>query len=162
MDADQLRDYIIQPTLSAIGLNSPAAVNLLLGTAAQESRLGRYLLQTNTMPYKGGIGIYQMEKRTYDDIWQRKVANSSILTARIKLYLGCSGKPPAERMVSDLALATIMARLYYSTIIEPLPLPNDVEKLAYYWKNYYNTKLGKGDPMEFIKNYRYLVGEQTN
>jgi hypothetical protein len=40
-----LRQYVIRPTLQRLGLWSLAAENLLLGTAAQESKLGYYLHQ---------------------------------------------------------------------------------------------------------------------
>lgn len=42
-DADHLRREIIAPALRHIGMWSEAAENLLLGTAAVESRMGTYL-----------------------------------------------------------------------------------------------------------------------
>ena len=61
----QFKDHIIVPTLKKIGLHSDAAVQLLLGTAVQESRL-MYLKQL-----KGGpaIGFYQIEVITLNDIY---------------------------------------------------------------------------------------------
>lgn len=153
----QLRDIIIIPALTALGLNSESAVNLLLGTAAQETQMGRYLIQTNISPYKGGIGIYQMQAPTYDYIWNRHVDGSNSMKAKIKLFLGFEGKPPAARMASDLSLASIMARLNYANVLERLPEATDVNALARYWKVYWNTMQGKGTQDQFVQNYKEYV-----
>jgi hypothetical protein len=124
-------------------LNTPAAVNLLLGTAAQESHLGTYLKQ------QGGpaIGVFQMEPATFNDIRDRFKAHHPELAAR-----------EAWELEFDLRLAIIMARLKYRSIRSPLPDANDVTALALYWKAHYNTPLGKGLPEEFAFNYRRYVG----
>ena len=72
MDARQVRDTLIIPVCAALGLNSPSAVQLLLGTAAQESHMGHYLVQVRGP----AIGMYQMEPNTYLDIWRRYIGNS--------------------------------------------------------------------------------------
>lgn len=156
MNVRQVRDIIIVPALTALGLNSPSAVNLMLGTCAQESGLGQFIAQ-NGIGLKGGIGIYQMEKPTYLDLWNNHIVNSSSLKAKIRLLLGYEVMPPAERMATDLALATVMTRLYYFYIPQSLPNKDDIMGLAAYWKDYYNTKLGKGTKEEFADAYYRLV-----
>src|SRR5258706_9966058 len=103
INCSQLRDIIIKPALIAIGLNSEAAINLLLGTAAQESNMGTYVKQT-TGP---ALGLFQCEPLTYDDIWDRLVQPSVAMKAKIQLYCGYSGKPAAKRLMFDMSLATI-------------------------------------------------------
>ena len=71
----QLRDVVIRPALQAIGYLSDDAVALLLGTCAQETQLGRYLIQAS-IGFKGGIGIYQIESPSYHDVWESCVENS--------------------------------------------------------------------------------------
>ena len=42
-------------------------------------------------------------------------------------------------------------------IIVPKKLENTVEGMAHYWKKYYNSDLGKGDPKEFIERYENVT-----
>lgn len=151
--ANQLRIHVIVPAISSIGLYSMSAENLLLGTAAQESHLGEYLKQVKGV----ALGIYQMEPDTYHWLWDSHVKPKVNILSKIRLYCGYSGKPDASRLVSDLTLATIMARLRYSVEKESLPFPNNIEELARYWKKYYNTENGSGTTEEFILNYRKYV-----
>ena len=62
---DQLKKAI-EEVLDYLNLNSLSAVNLLLGTAAQESRLGEYIEQVNGP----ALGIFQMEPKTEIDIFR--------------------------------------------------------------------------------------------
>src|SRR6056297_2531573 len=62
MEKNQLKK-LIKNTLVEIGFYSESAVNLLMGTAAQESHLGHYIEQING-PAKG---IFQMEPATFED-----------------------------------------------------------------------------------------------
>lgn len=158
INCHQLKVYVVEPTLKAIGLYSESAVALILGTCAQESNMGRYLHQIG-----GGsaLGIYQMESPTYNDIWLNTVETNKALKAKILLYTGYNGKPPPIRLISDMALATIMTRLHYKRVPSPLPEAKDVDGLAYYWKNHYNTHLGKGTVDEFKHNFRSLVTTHT-
>ncbi len=153
----QLKEIIIKPALNAIGLCSDSSINLLLGTAAQETNLGRYLVQTNIDPYLGGIGLYQMEAKTYEYIWEKHVNRSIHMRAKVRLYLGYEGRPMAARMASDMGLATIMARLNYANVLERLPDAKDVKALARYWKIYWNTMAGKGTEDQFIDHYKEFI-----
>ena len=157
IDVNQLRDFIIVPALTAIGMWSPSAVNLLLGTAALETNLGTYLVQKD-IGIRGGLGIYQCESKTYNDIWDNYVLNSIPLRAKIKTYCGYDSKPFPVRLITDLSLATIITRLYYFRIKAPLPAANDTAGLAEYWKKWYNTEMGSGTVEQFIENYnRYII-----
>ena len=70
---NQLRELIITPALSKLQLYSKDAEELLIFTCAVESDGGTYLKQI-----KGpALGIYQMEPRTYNDIWQNYMRNRS-------------------------------------------------------------------------------------
>lgn len=152
----QLRDVVIRPALQAIGYLSDDAVALLLGTCAQETQLGRYLIQTS-IGFKGGIGIYQIETPSYHDVWNNCVEPFPSMRAKLQIYLGYAGKPQSARMATDLSLATIMCRLYYSRIKEPLPKADDLPAMAAYYKRYYNTPKGKATEQQFIDNYKALV-----
>ncbi|MGI9250700.1 MAG: hypothetical protein ACR2PR_05845, partial [Pseudohongiellaceae bacterium] len=135
---------------------SKPAVDLLLGTAAQESLLGTYVRQVGGGP---ALGIYQMEPATHDDIWQNFIEYQPGVQASLDEALDGAmayrGGPSAERLVYDLRYATIMARLHYYR--RPEPLPDDLVGLAQYWKTHYNTELGAGTVSEYVHNARTLL-----
>jgi len=147
INGQHLREYIIRPTLEQIGLWSESAENLLMGTAAQESKQGFYLRQL-----KGGpaVGIFQMEPATHDDIWEHFLEYQPRLSEKIQTL---TPFVEAEQMVGNLNYAAAMARMQYYRRPEPLPMANDVAALAHYWKQHYNTRLGKGTEKEFEHSY---------
>ncbi len=150
----EFRDIIINPTLRKMGLYSPAASNLLLGTAVQESRLN-HLKQMNNGP---AIGVYQMEPATFNDIWHRYLRNrDDHLLARVDQFRGAMGEQFALRF--NFPFATALARIKYFMDPKPLPDPECVGQLARYWKRVFNTPKGKGTEEEFIRNYTEYILE---
>ena len=150
INAGQFRQYVIREPLEAVNLWSPEAEKLLLGTAAQESRLGAYLRQVGKGP---ALGVFQMEPATHNDIWDNFLAYREQMISRLRKYI--SGIP--EDMVVDMRHACIMARLQYYRRPEPLPEVDDLEGQALYWKLHYNTIHGAGTQAEYISNYIELV-----
>ena len=148
MDASQLREYIVNPALEAIEHYSLAASNLLMGTAAQESRL-KYVKQLGNGP---ALGLFQMEPATHDDIWDNYVAHRPDLRARIYQAVQIEDHD-AERLAWDFRYAAIMCRVHYLRVPAQLPPANDVWELGKYWKAHYNTPLGAGTVEEFVENY---------
>lgn len=148
-----LREHVIRPTLTPLGLWSQAAEDLLVGTAAVESRMGTYLVQLGSGPAKG---IYQMEPATHQDIWDNwlryRPRDEWAITQRVAQYLwdGTAHRPSHQALVVDLAYATIMARLHYRRAPEPLPVAGDLMSMAAYHKKFYNTGLGKTSEGDFI------------
>lgn len=151
IDADHLREHVVRPALVAVELHSDAAENLVMGTAAQESHL-EYLVQLEGGPAQG---LFQMEPVTYDDIWTNYLQHRNAIAFRIRRAIYTSdGVPPVRRLVWDLRFAAIMCRIHYLRKKEPLPDANDVWALGRYWKEHYNTHMGKGTVQEFVDNYR--------
>jgi len=156
MDPNQLREHVISPVLTALGLRSEAAELLVLGTACQESNL-RYLKQLGKGP---AWGIYQMEPNTHDDIWGNWLRYNSELAEKVLgfnipgLYDGHDYK----EMGGNLYYATAMCRIHYRRVKAPLPAADDLPGMARYWKQYYNTPKGKGTTGEFISNFRKYSG----
>lgn len=149
IDANQLRREVIRPTLEFMGMHSEAAENLLLGTAAHESHLGRYLHQL------GGpaLGIYQVEPATLRDVRENFLRYRPELHDRVRDLLGY--RPSEERqLVTNLAFSTAIARLVYYRDPEPLPAAGDLEGLARYYKRVFNTVAGKATEAQFIQAYR--------
>jgi hypothetical protein len=159
IDADQLRVEIVRPALHAIGLHSVAAEDLVMGTAAQESRL-KYVKQLGKGP---ALSIYQIEPATYNDYWDNFLEHRPKLAQKIIDYCGISEhsftadhRPDVERLVYDLRYATIMCRIHYRRIRAPLPKSGDILGYANYWKKYYNTYLGHGSVEQFINSYQLV------
>lgn len=123
-------------------LHLGAAVNLLLGTAAQESAFGTYLRQLGGGP---ALGAFQMEEATFE--WLRGKYG-------VELYLHGN---EFEELEWNLQLAILLARLRYWVVPEPLPSAYDIPGMARYYKKYFNTATGKGTAEEFEENYRRYV-----
>lgn len=150
--SEDLRLYIIRPTLEHLQLWSQSAENLLLGTAAQESQMGYYLHQLNGP----ALGIYQIEPATHQDVWQNYIDYRVHLSKKL-LALGAMNK---SSLVTNLSYATAMARIIYLRIAAPMPESDDIAGLAQYYKTHYNTVKGKATVEEFIANYqRYIEHE---
>lgn len=150
MNIPQLREYVIEPVLRYLGLYSLAAENLLIGTVMVESR-ANYIHQL-----KGGpaLGLFQMEPATHDDIHRNYLAYRKDLEAKVyDIAGGWQASSLANEMIGNVNYAAAMARIHYLRVPEPLPDANDVEGLAAYWKEHYNTALGAGSVQDFVNNY---------
>ncbi|EPW7384749.1 TPA: hypothetical protein ACMD15_003410 [Vibrio cholerae] len=153
MNWKHYKKFVVVPTLKKIGLYSEAAANLIVGTAAQESN-GHHLIQLNGV----ALGFIQMEPATYTDIWDNFLSFKPELEAKIShlasIESTSNGLPPdKEQLITNLAFSVAMCRAHYLRKREPLPNHDDVEGMAKYWKEHYNTHKGKGTPEEFIKNF---------
>lgn len=153
LDKDQF-SQLTHDVLIYIGasLYSPAAVYLLLGTAAQESRFGTYIKQI-----KGpALGVFQMEPDTEEDIWINFLRYQPYLKEMVKKVTGVK-QPDQFHLRGNLLYQIAMARLHYWRKPEPLPSKTDITGMAKYWKKHYNTYKGKGTVEEFQKNYTKYV-----
>ncbi len=153
LDLDQLRELIVRPTLKDIDLYSLAAENLVLGTAITESRL-KAIKQYGKGP---ALGLWQMEPFTHNDIWRTHLTGQ-YLGARIARLVSPNGaRPAAENMVWNLKYAAAMCRVHYLRVRSPLPAPNDALGMARYWKDFYNTRLGKGTVEKALPAFQLAV-----
>lgn len=156
IDAGQLRLLVVRPALVDADVWSPAAENLVMGTAAQESSLV-YLHQVGGGP---ALGLWQMEPATHHDIWTNYLAYQAPLATRIlsaSMLMTADSSPfevPDQALVFNLKYAALMCRAHYRRRPEPLPEANDVAALAAYWKLHYNTPAGAGTEDEFMRHYQ--------
>lgn len=151
-DKHQFRDFVDR-TLKAVELHSEAATDLLLKTAAHESKFGTYLRQVQGP----ALGVFQIEPDTEKDIWLNYLRFNSELTEKIKKFTGIDG-PNHSALEGDLRYQVIMARLVYRRIKFPLPSPIDILGQAKYWKRHYNTMRGAGNEIDFVKAAEKYVG----
>jgi hypothetical protein len=149
------RDEIIAPAIKAIGLYSDAACELLLGTALTESDLV-YRRQHNGGPARG---LFQMEMATHDDIFKNYLKyRSTLRNAVINLKSDPKADGEAELIDND-SYAAAMARVLYKRAPKALPKAGDVEAMAAYWKQYYNTPLGAGTVDKYVAKWNHVMGE---
>ena len=137
-----IKHLVIAPALDAIGLSSPAAINLVAGTALVESG-GAYLHQLDGGP---ALGLFELEPETLNDVYYRWLA----LPEQSAVQRAVRGLIPAtpnvaELAVCDLRFGAIMCRLRYRMSPLTLPAADDAGGLAAYHKAVYNTKSGAAD-----------------
>jgi hypothetical protein len=150
INAAQFSAQIVVPTLEL--LESQAGVPysdtvyyLVMGTIAQESLLGTYLVQA------GGpaLGLGQIEPATL-------AALINGLSPKEAAALASLATPasPTHNVVSNLAYAVAITRLYYWQIPAALPKKNTVADLFAYYKRWYNTPEGSATLAQFAQNWQ--------
>lgn len=153
LNVAQLRDFVIKPVLQHLDAHSRAAEMLMLGTALVESDL-YHLKQLGAGP---GLGIYSMEPATelflLNDYLPNRRPN---MLGKVRAHL-VPGVPTTEQLIWNLKYATAMARVKYLSIPTALPEANDLEGLALYWKQFYNTAKGKGNPAAFVSRIKTVL-----
>jgi hypothetical protein len=161
INLEQYKQYVLLPVLNALEMDSPEAIELMVGTGLQESRF-KHLRQLSGGP---GIGFYQMEMATAEDIVYRYTQNKKH-DFRTKVSRAVPlGEPlwlltPDElewELTVNLALQVLLARLKYYMVPEPIPPARDFKGHAAYWKQHYNTPLGAGTVDQYMEN---LLGKE--
>lgn len=153
--ARRFADSIIRPTLLHLGRWSPAACELLLGTALVESALV-YRRQIGGGP---ALGYFQMEPATHDDIWANFLSyRPQIANAVASLLSSATADRHRELEIND-RYGCAMARVHYARSPAPLPKAGDVPAMARYWKQHYNTLLGAGTESKYIQTWSSIMTE---
>lgn len=147
---------LVNTTLKQINLFSDDAVNLVLGTIAQESEYGKYRRQIGGGP---ALGICQMEPNTFNDIVNNFLSYRKSLSAMI-LDTCILTEFNSEDLETNDRLAICMCRVQYLRAKEPIPIT--LEGCAHLYKLRYNTPLGAATEQEFIDNYnRYVINDKA-
>lgn len=151
IDPKQLRDYILIPVLNDLGLNSTAAVELMLGTAMQESGL------VAVHQYGGGpaLGLWQIEPATVQDLLSNFILYKPKLQDVIN-RLAFDGRDMIEQIPGNLYYAAAMSRIFYYRVPAALPAAGDIQGQAAYYKRYYNTPAGAATVEQYIANWNKL------
>jgi len=134
------------------------AVDLVFGTGLVESQY-EYIRQLNNGRARG---FWQIEPDTAMDNIENFI---KFRPALVMLCTKASGVPKCEWekpnkkgwdyiLESNIAAGIIHCRIKYRRI--PKPLPKTLDGMASYWKNHYNTYLGKGKKEDFINKWEKL------
>lgn len=118
------------------------AHKLIYETGVAETGFGRVTDKT----LGAGMGITQFDKLPFDDIKRRSLH----LKDKILTDLGVDiSLVEWEHLRYNPYLCLIFTRLLYKLVTRPIPL--SIEERAEYWKEFYNTKLGKGTPEHYLE-----------
>ncbi|WP_426416829.1 hypothetical protein [Aestuariirhabdus sp. LZHN29] len=137
IDAEQLGQHIIQPTLELCGHYSAAAQQLLVGTAAAESNLGEQLYGK-----QGGLGLYRISAEVHQRVWDDYLVDFPELASRVRGFASqrLFFSQPHQELVYNLAYATAIAWFNYLRCGANLAgiETTDTEALAAIWWHYYH------------------------
>lgn len=152
MSPSQFKYYIIRPCLHDMKQYSPEAEEIVLGTGLVESNL-EYVHQI------GGpaLGPYQMEPATHDDHWRWLASSNHELFELLNRVLNAVHSRH-EQLIYNLWYATAMCRVHYLRV--PMPIPEGLHGQAAYWKQYYNTPLGKGTTERYLQVWKQNRADQ--
>lgn len=159
LDPGQVKNFIIVPTLTAMGSQfaSIAAINLMLGIAMAESQL-RYVRQYTNSGYGPARGLCQMEPDTHNDCWTNWLnAPSQAAVARVIRGLIGNLTPDADLMVSNVAYDFAMARIKCWRDRGPLPAWNDAVGMSAFHKRVYNTAGGAADAAANVVHFKAAI-----
>lgn len=148
INAAQFREYIVKPALvlcwdQAQVPATPFIHDLLIATAAQETLLGKWLHQVRGP----ALGVYQIEPASFHDLMQNFVISNKRYNTLLEVA-GGSGIA-VNRVIFDLRFATVIARLFYYRVLEPLPKATTFDTLWGYYKAHWNTTAGRATEADF-------------
>ena len=138
---------------------SPEAENLIFGTGLVESNYD-YLKQWNNGVARSWWQIEPGMTGAMDTIvnylhYRKNLLGKCAVAAKVAPFYfrkGVEEEEVRDLLETNIAYALIMCRLKYRRV--PKKLEKTVEGMAHYWKKYFNSDLGKGDPEEFIEKYK--------
>lgn len=170
MRARDFKELIVLPVLEKlsalvnIDFSTKAAVDLLVGTALHESGGLKFIKQVNSygVPVGPALSFYQMEPATIRDLYTNYLAFRPELLRAVEQFK-IVHLDNLQNVVVNLAYATALARIKYYRVKEALPGENNpsyIQALGEYWKAHWNTALGKGTVVEFVKNYNLYMKEK--
>ena len=149
---------LVSDTCSKMGEKyaSPEAVELVLATGIVESRY-EYIRQMGDGPARS---FWQVEPASAVDNLMHYLKHRKSLMGKcaeasmvdLKHWQNYDELVWADILEKNIAAGIIHCRLKYWRV--PKRMPNTVEGQAKYWKKYYNTEGGKGDPEHFIESVK--------
>jgi len=146
-------DSLSQLNYDKVICNKPEAIELMLGTWAQESDGGLYTHQLKDGP---AHGLWQIEKYTFFDIVLRcRKYHYEVMRRNIGLY-DLHTDEAFELLITNHSFCCQAARIKY--FLCPGSIPLTIQGQAEYYKKYYNTQFGVATIEEYIEKYnRYVL-----
>jgi hypothetical protein len=131
INCHEFLEYVIQPTLKQLGVESQAAEKLLLATACYQSDMGHHLQQSD------GIGIFGISEGTHKDVWDSHIALDCDLASNVRGMASQHGFPKAPHceLATNLRYATAIAWMVYQYRGLQLTDDSDIAELTNGWQN---------------------------
>ncbi len=151
---DELRQFVVRPTLKQLRAWSPGMEALLLGTAAQESELGFHLKQGR----RHGMGIFQILPSTHRQIWDKYLINFPPLASKVRGLASQRDflQHPHAELATNLRYATAIAWLVYRAAGVDHVESDNLPKMAKLWKKHFHH--GPSARLrDFVDSYSKLV-----
>lgn len=157
--ANELRQWVIKPTLKRLGVYSKAAEVLLMGTAAQESGLGSHLKPAG----QRALGIYQIHSLSHRHVWDDYLAQRGEIASLVRGLASQHDflEHPHAELATNLAYSTAIAWYLYQRH-EDFKLPQDhkdIRALGALWKRFYHPK-SKAGADAFVQSFGQFVTAQ--
>lgn len=156
---DELRLFVVRPTLKQLRAWSPGMEALLLGTAAQESELG-FHLKTG---HRHGMGIFQILPSTHRQIWDKYLINFPALASKVRGLASQRDflQHPHAELATNLRYATAIAWLIYRAAgVDSVDMEN-LPKMAKLWKKHFHH--GPSARLrDFVISYSKLINPEKN
>jgi hypothetical protein len=149
--ATQIKE-IAREVTRALGGND-AVYSQIVEIACVETQMGTY---PDSHPEKWGVGVCQHDQINIDDLRLHAKQRD------VDILMNEWGIDMLAIKLADLAynplLSIICCRLSLKRI--PDPIPNDLYGRACYWKEYYNTRAGKGTTDKYLESVTQCLGEE--
>ncbi|WP_281855894.1 hypothetical protein [Litoreibacter halocynthiae] len=152
---------VIEPTVSHLS-KIPfqiAAPQLMLGIALHESGGLKHRRQIGGGP---ALGLFQMETRTHNDIWNNFLRYRTDLADQVRALRALDGSPRASEMISDDIYAAAMCRVHIYRYSPNLPGRGEIKAQAKIWKQHYNTVLGAGTIDKYVADWNTYGGPKVS
>lgn len=144
VNASDFQQKVINPDLMKLNIYSPSISNLLVGTAIQESLLGK--LSKN---------IFQITLSTAMDINNDYLVKHPKLKAAVNYFYDAS-RSLSWNLENNVNYEIALASIVYLKANHPLPNATDPNALGRFWKINYNTYSGRGTARQYavhLKSY---------
>ena len=109
VNAEHLKDQVIQPTLKYLGAWTPANEQFLLSAVLDAPELGLF------SPRNDGLGIFHITPKQHRDIWDKFLAFNPDLASRIRGLASQRAflSDPDKELQTNLSYCTAIAWLLY-------------------------------------------------
>lgn len=137
-------DETILDVCNTLGFGSNNNAHILLSeTAMAETAYG----DTLDKHFSSGYGIFQFDKIGFEDTRARtSQARKELIKKKYNIDID---QVDIIALQWSPLLSCIFARLFY--LLRPGAIPTDIIGRANYWKQYYNSELGKGTVSHYIE-----------
>jgi hypothetical protein len=131
INAVDLLEHVIKPTLDYLAVDSDAAEQLLLGTAAQGSDFDPFCHR------RRGLGLYQITAKQHRNAWDNYLAYRPDLASRVRGLASQHQflKNPDQELTTNLAYSTAIAWIIYLQSESQLPAADDADGLSHFWES---------------------------